>query len=240
MSSFRRYGVAALTVVVAAIAVRLGIWQYHRHESRKAANVMLLAARDLPPLDLSHDVPVAGRRATVRGKFDTRNQVLLRNRVSRQAPGVHVVTLFRTESAAPIWVLRGFVLAANGVNPGPVEPAMTGTVTISGELHQLPVTADGGAPLLSDGDSTWQRFDAAVARARESQAPALLLYLEGGESGPGRLREVEPPVLDNGPHLSYAFQWLAIACASLAFGVLVLRSRRSPAGPEPAPPPRAP
>jgi cytochrome oxidase assembly protein ShyY1 len=38
------------------------------------------------------------------------------------------------------------------------------------------------------------------------------------------------PTLDDGPHLSYAIQWFAIAAAIAAFGVIVMRrgGRASP------------
>lgn len=240
MSRIGQYSVAALTVVVAVVAIRLGVWQLHRLEARKSTNATLLAARAMPPLDLQHDQPVAGRMAVVTGRFEPEGQMLLRNRVSRQAPGVHVITPFRPHEGAPVWVLRGFVPAADGVHPGEIPQPATGEVTITGELHGLPATDDAGAPLIIDSDTTWQRLDAGVATARAPGAAPMILYLAGGTTGPGMIREVEPPVLDNGPHLSYAIQWFAIACAALAFGFLVLRTRRQPYDHSLAPPPAGP
>ncbi|HRP07281.1 MAG TPA: SURF1 family protein [Gemmatimonadales bacterium] len=237
MSRFRRYAVATLTVLVAAVAIRLGIWQLDRLEARKGANAVLLEAREAEPLDLNREAPTAGHQATAMGEFDSGIRLLLRNRVSRQAPGVHVVSLFRTTGGAPVWVLRGFVPAADGVHPAVVPAPTSGEVTISGELQPLPHTDDGGGPLVIDGDTTWQRLDVEAAAGLAPEAAPVILYLAGGEAGPGRLREVEPPILDNGPHLSYAFQWFAIACASLAFGVLVLRTKPVPSDRGPVPPP---
>jgi surfeit locus 1 family protein len=149
-----------------------------------------------------------------------------------------VVTPFRVSgSGRLIWVLRGFVPAADGVRPDSVPQAAHGSQTIRGELHALPVTDDAGRPVVTRGDTTWQRLDAAVARQRRPDAESLVLYLEGGETGPGQLPAVEAPALGNGPHLSYALQWFGIALAILAFGVYGLRwpSGRGRARPHAAP-----
>lgn len=227
-----------LVVLFAAVAVRLGFWQLDRHQARKATNVVLLAARTAPPLDLATDAPLPGRAATATGHFETDGELLLRNRVHNQAPGVHVVTPFRVAgSDAVIWVLRGFVNAADGIRTGPIAAPVQGQVTISGELQQLPVTDNEGQPAVVDGDTSWRRFDSTVAHRRRPDAAPLVLYLAGGETGPGALPAVEPPLLGNGPHLSYVIQWFAIAAAILAFGWWVIRKSagHSASRPHPAP-----
>lgn len=225
-------------LVGAAVAVRLAFWQLDRHHERKAANEVLLAARQAPAIDLGSDDPAAGRMATGRGRFERDGELLLRNRVHNQAPGVHVVTPFRVEGAdRVIWVLRGFAHASDGIRPGEVPPPVPGVVTVLGELQPLPVTENDGQPTVVDGDTTWRRLDAGMAKRRRPEAPPLVMYLSGGVSGPGALPAVEPPVLDNGPHFSYVIQWLAIATALLAFGWWFVRK---PAGREPSPPVQSP
>ncbi len=227
-----------LVVLSAAVAVRLGFWQLDRHQERSARNEVLRAARNAPPIDLATEPATPGRTARATGHFEPTGSVLLRNRVHNQAPGVHVVTPFRLDgSGGEIWVLRGFAHASDGIRTGPIAAPVSGTVVIEGELQALPVTDDAGQPFVVDGDTTWWRFDSAVAKQRRPDAPAMVLYLEGGETGPGALPAVEPPLLDNGPHLSYVFQWFAIAAAILAFGWWVIRkpAGRSPSRSLPAP-----
>jgi surfeit locus 1 family protein len=238
MSRFRRWLFVLLILVLSATAIRLGIWQLDRLAIRRSGNSVLLAARSQPPVDLSLDPGSAGRLAEARGAFEPAGQLLLRSRVHRAAPGVHAVTPFRVSgSERLIWVLRGFVPAADGVQPDSVPQAAHGPVVIRGELHALPVTDDAGRPVVTGGDTTWQRLDAAAARQRRPDAEPLVLYLEGGASGPGRLPAVEAPALDNGPHLSYALQWFGIALAIMVFGVYGLRR---PSGRERARPYAAP
>lgn len=242
MSPVRRVGILVLLVVLAAVAVRLGFWQLDRLAQRRAENRVALAARELPVLELSGVAPgdsqVVGRRVSARGRFLPDGELRLRNRVHREAPGVHVVTPFRLDESggAVLWVLRGFVHAADGVNPPAIPAPVAGEVTLRGVMAGFPVTDDGGRPVAVAGDTTWQRLDSAMVAARRPGALAGYLYLEGGEDGPGRLPAVAPPALDEGPHLSYALQWFGIAAAILGFGVIVLRR----GGRSSAPPPAAP
>jgi surfeit locus 1 family protein len=234
--------VLVLAFGLAAVALRLGVWQLDRLAGRREANAVIAEARALPrrhlgPADL--EALRNGMAVRVTGTFHPAGELLLRNRVHREAPGVHVVTPFRVgDSDRSLWVLRGFALAADGVHPDTVPAPTVGQVTLEGEVHALPVTEDGGQMVISAGDSTWRRLDSAMAAARVPRAAPFLLYLAGGASGPGALPGVEPPQLDEGPHLSYALQWFGIALAIAAFALFIVLRRPSDRGP--APPPGAP
>lgn len=241
MSKFGRLALIGLLLALAAVAVRLGVWQLDRLSQRRATNDVELAARGLPILDLStpgvEDSALAGRRVATRGAFLTGEQLILRSRVHRKAPGVHVMTPFRVAGTdRTLWVLRGFAHAADGASPGVVPDPIPGEVTIRGVMAAFPVTGNGGRPAVSNGDTTWQRLDSAVAMSRFPNALPAYLYLEGEEGGPGQLPAVAPPALDEGPHLSYAIQWFGIAIAIVGFGIIVLRR----GGRSSAPPPEAP
>lgn len=230
-------------VMIAALsigALLLARWQLERLDTRRAANQTLLEARNQPPLDLSltgiDASTVVGRRVIARGSFDPSQQILLRGRVHRAAPGLHVVTAFRIDGTRSIiWVLRGFVSAPDGATPPVDVPSPTaGPVTVEGIAFALPVTDDGGQPLQHDRGLTYRRLDRGVLTARSSSMVDAYLMLAGDAGGPGGLPTVEPPTLDDGPHLYYAIQWFGIALAIAAFGVIVIRrdGRASP-------PPRA-
>lgn len=243
MTPARRWLLTLLAVVLAAGAVRLGIWQLDRLATRRAHNISLQTVRDLPRLVLEEpatlDSLAAGRRIRATGRFLDDGSLLLRNRVHRSAPGVHVVSRFLVDTLdRPIWVLRGFAAAPDGVHPGDVASPVPGVVTIEGDLQPLPVTDDRGGILVSGGDTTWQRLDSAQAVLRDGGAPPFLLYLAGDVNGPGQLPAIEVPPLDDGPHLSYALQWFGIALAILAFAFLIVLRR--PSGRGPAPPDAAP
>ncbi len=229
MSRSLRTLVLALIGALSIGAMLLGRWQLGRLDTRRAANEALLAARALPPVDLSlartDSSDIAGRRVIARGAFDPAQQTLLRGRVHRSAPGLHVVTAFRIEGTSRIlWVLRGFVSSADGATPPDlVTPPVSGTATVRGVAFAIPVTNDSGQVLRHNGATTYRRLDRGVLAARSPNMVDAYLMLDGDASGPGRLPTVALPALDNGPHLYYAIQWFGIALAIATFGVIVIR-----------------
>ena len=229
MSPVRRAALVVAVVSVAAVAVTLGRWQLRRLHARRASNAVLLAARARPPLqlpaDLRHGAAIdSGRRVDAQGHFDTTGQVILRDRVQDDAPGVQVVTPFVLDgNAGVLWVLRGFVRSPDAVTlPDRIAEPADGRVQISGLALAIPVTADRGKPLLHNGATTWQRLDRSVLAGRRDRSLAVYLVLAGDSTGPGRLAVTQPPALTDGPHLSYAIQWFGIALAVLTFGVIML------------------
>lgn len=243
MSRIKRVLLALLVLCLVGLTIRLAMWQWSRHVERQRANTILIEHGALPPLDLTDLPPAAeleGRRVETVGRFSRNGTMLLRSRVHRQAPGLHVVTPFAVAGTdRVIMVLRGFIHSADGVTP-PVSIPLpdSGEVTVQGVAVAFPVTGDSGRPAASTaGDTTWHRLDRGVALGRLPGVLPVYLVLEGGPGGPGRLEAAEPPELDDGPHLSYVVQWLLIGIAIAAFGIMVLRPRddRGPALPPAAP-----
>ena len=239
MSRTRRAALAILIVGFATTALFLGRWQLQRLQSRREVNAALLAARTLPPLDLTAEgpAPLPGRRLSVRGSFDTANQLLLRGRVHDAAPGLEVVTAFHLAgSQRVLWVLRGFVTSPDATTIPQLPPPAPGEVTLTGLAFPVPTTADAGQPLIRGRDTTWRRLDQGTLARRTPGTFDTYLLLAGDSTGPGGLPTVEPPALDDGPHLSYAIQWFGIALAIAAFGVIALRrGDRGSAPPRAAP-----
>lgn len=232
-----------VTIVVAATCFALSAWQFGRRADRVAANRAALLARDLPPLDLNAADPggsVAGRRGVVRGILDHPHTVILRGHLLDGAPGTQVVTPLRLEgSEGAILVHRGFVPAGDATVPDVQIPAPEGVVEFSGTLMLLPRTEDGGQPVAHRGDTTWRRLDRdAMARRLPYRLSEYYLLAAPDSLHAGWPRRLVPPPLDEGPHLSYAIQWIGIGLAVLAFGlVFVLGVGRHTGGPAVPPPP---
>ncbi|HEY3933391.1 MAG TPA: SURF1 family protein [Gemmatimonadales bacterium] len=230
------------SIGAAAVAISLGRWQLRRLAGRKASNAVFVAAQAKPPLDIPRDllpgaVIDSGRRIAAHGVFDPSRQLLLRSRVQNDAPGLEVATpLILDNSAGVLWVIRGFVASPDAVTPPDSIPLpAAGEVTVTGLAFATPITADSGQPLRHNGVNTWERLDRAVVRERATGSLDVYLLLAGDASGPGRLATTPPPVLSNGPHLSYAIQWFGIALAVLLFPMIILWREGRPPGVPPVP-----
>lgn len=242
MSLRARYLLFALALVLAAVFVRLGIWQLSRLHQRRSANAGALKGRAASPVDLNQGAPgtapnLVNRWVVVRGVYDREHEVVLRGHVYQEAPGIEVVTPLRIEGRDDaILVNRGFVPSPDAVTAAIDELNEPGIVTVHGLALPIPASSDSGAPLANDGKVTWRRLDLPALRARSPYPIESVYLLQNPDSAlPHRpIRQPAPP-LDDGPHLSYAIQWFAFALIAVAGGgILALRQ----AGPAPvrAPP----
>lgn len=220
----------ALCLVAAAGFVRLGFWQLGRLEERRAANQLALAARAAPVRDLGAGgaggaVPadaLEGRRVSARGQYDHTNDIVVRGGALQGVPGVYLATPLRlVGSDSAVLVERGFVPAPDAVTVDAGTFAEPGEVTVNGLARRL--DAGGGRPLQGGERTTWAKLDLTALRAtlpypilsisiRQTPDPAL----------PSFPRRLEPPPIDEGPHLSYAIQWFLFAAMAAAFAFLVV------------------
>jgi surfeit locus 1 family protein len=243
MSPRARIVFFVLTLLVAAVCVRLGLWQRSRLQERRAHNAEVAARRGLPVEDvLAAGGTRAERRVRATGTYDAAHEMLLRNQVVREVPGVLVVTPLRlAASDSAVLVIRGFVGAPDGLNaPGLDSLAEAGAKDVEGVALPLEARADSGRPLLRDGRTSWQRLDLAALRERLPYPVLDVAILQAPAPGlPRTPRRQEPRALDEGAHQSYMLQWFAFATIALVTGTIVLRGRRAarwsePTAPEPS------
>jgi surfeit locus 1 family protein len=213
-----RVAAVLLGVGVAAVCVRLGLWQLDRHAERRAWNAQVEARLAAPPLLLTSGIganpadSLAYRRARATGVFAFADQAVDLHRSRRGAPGVFVVTPLRFGDGTGILVNRGWTFAPDGRTAdlgALVEPDSTLVEGVllppAGRLAVRPESLAVGYPL----------FPLVLRRtARPADAPSGLV-------------EAELPPRGSGPHLSYAVQWFAFAgIALVGGGILARRSGR--------------
>lgn len=241
-SPFRgRWLLATIGVaLLCALFLTLGFWQLQRLEQKRAANALILARMQEPPLALSGqaiDPEQANlRRATVRGTYDYSQEIVLRNRTLNEIPGVHVLVPLRIAgSEAAVLVDRGWIPyeMADPTQRAQFRAA-AGEVEVSGILQQSQKRpgsiAPADPPLGPDRPrlDAWHRVD--IPRIQEQiPYPLLPLYLEEDQA-PGepvrRFPRAEPELaLSEGSHLGYAVQWFAFAGILLGGYVLFFRQR---------------
>jgi surfeit locus 1 family protein len=220
-------------LVVAAVCARLGIWQVHRLQQRRAANEVALAARSAPPALLNGkplDPSLVNRRVWVKGHYDHDRDIVLRSRTYAGVPGVEIVSpLIPEGGGTAVLVNRGFVPSPDAVTLDPTtvrEPGVRGVEGIA-----LPLDSSGGAPFQRGAQRTWARLDAPMLRARLPYPIAPFVIRQTPDSALPRIpRRLDPPELDDGPHLSYAIQWFAFSVIALVFAGVFLKQGPSSAG----------
>lgn len=180
------------------------------------------------------------------GEYDASHEFVIHNRLVRELPGVHVITPLRLpEHDTAVLVNRGFVPAPDGITPVGIAFAEPGSVRVRGIAFPVPDQHD-GAPLVTPQGETWRRLDLSAMRARLPYPIADYYVIAQIDSanpvahtirGRGYPIRIDPPPLDEGPHLSYAIQWFLIGGSIVGFGIVfVLRrgwhnpSRTDPAG----------
>ena len=230
MSPWLRRLLMALLLILALGFARLGVWQLSRLHQRRAANLVTLAARSAPPVllpgsALQRPAMLIEHRVIARGRYDHDHDIVLREEALQGVPGVHLVTPLRmTGTDTALLVDRGFVPAPDAVSVEPERLREPGDVVAEGIAAGL--GSGGGKPIVHGGRTTWARLDLAALRSRLPY-PILSVYLRQvpGPGVPSFPRRLDPPAVDEGPHLSYAVQWFLFAGLAVAFAVLVVGRR---------------
>ena len=248
----RRHVIAViLALIVAAVCVRLGIWQLDRLGERRARNAQVAARANAAPVMLTEipadAVPERFRRVRAEGTFDFEHELVLTGRTREGSPGVHIITPLRLDgSGRAVWVNRGWVYAPDAASVDLSRWREPARATIEGYSEHFP--ADQAQPARSESNPrAWRRLDASEIAdvVPYPIAPFYLVALSSHRAGDGDILESGPqanvparltlPALDEGPHKGYAIQWFAFAAIALV-GVSVLiwqdrtaqRRRRDP------------
>jgi cytochrome oxidase assembly protein ShyY1 len=222
----RWVGFSLLAVFFVLLFVRLSFWQMSRLHERRAANAVTRGHLAAPPLTYDELVTLARADASVAtseewravrltGRWDDRATVLVRNRTFDGNNGYEVVTPFRVGGTGPgLLVDRGWIPSGpTSGAPGSVPAAQEGAVTVTARLQPAePERPSGGLPA----GQTLSVSTAAIGRGLSY--PLLPGYANLVSETPapvGAPQVLDGPVLDDGPHLSYAVQWVLFALVAV-------------------------
>jgi len=240
LATSRWLGYLALTVVFACVAALFGLWQWERREAAVAAIEILESNWDLPPAELN-SVLVDGFTSTkewvpvvVFGRYIPKDQVLVRTRPRGGAVGFEVLVPFETVDGQIVVVNRGWVPTGAAQDAPDVLPAPPSTeVSIIGRLKPAEPTLPGrGAPEGQLPSIDLGAFQALVTYTIPT-GYYILLASESPDVSPAPLPATRP-VLDEGPHLSYSFQWFVFGIlAFIGLVVLLRQEAQRDAGVEP-------
>jgi surfeit locus 1 family protein len=228
--------VLGLFGAVALVCARLGVWQMDRLRERRATNAAALAKRSLPPVTIrgsaAADTGLAGRRVTASGWYDVDRAIVLRGRVYQGVPGVEVISpLLLGPERGAVLVNRGFVPTPDAFTIAPDSVREFGPVSVHGLA--LPMGSGKGAPLSRGQETTWAALDLEGLRGRLPYPISPIYIRQLPDSVLPRFpRRLDPPALDDGPHLSYAIQWFSFSLMAIVFGIVIARQKREPQRPE--------
>lgn len=223
-------------LLLCALFLRLGVWQWQRAAYKRALLAAYAAQTARPPVDLNGVLQDATLesfpqylKVRVEGSYDGSRQLLLEDMTHEGAVGYEVLTPFQLTGGPLLLVDRGWV-AATSTNAAP-DVAVTGGIhSIHGILGTLPVPGlrlgKPAAPAAGWPKVLFYPQAADVQRLYGERLMTPILRLDPADAD-GYVREYSPDVgLPPERHLAYAFQWAALGLA--VFGVwLVVNLRRA-------------
>jgi len=218
------------TVLLFALFVSLGRWQWHRGEIKQQAWADFEREMQRAPVDAPPHLDTAPRYQAIRlrGHFDAQRQFLLDNRFFKGNPGYEVLTPFTLVDGRRVLVNRGWI-PFNGFRDRLPDVSLSSAsladeITVTGRLDELPAggLASGRAPPGTD--ASWPKLTSFPTH--EELEGALREKLERRivvmNAGPDNLEhEWAPPGLAPERHFSYAIQWwgFALVLLVLYFGL---------------------
>ena len=220
----------ALAIGAAALFVRLGLWQVSRLHERQAHNATVAAQRLDPPVEFSalpRDTGAAHYRAAhIEGRYDYAHEIVLAGRLRQGSPGVELLTpVFAAGSDTAVLVNRGWVYSPDASSVDLTHWHEGDSAHVSGYVETYP--ADEGVTMSAFGPRVVRRASRSeiAAKIPYPVAPYFLIMTSDttGRDHPARRTE---PVLDEGPHRSYAIQWFAFALIAIGGAAFVVFRER--------------
>jgi cytochrome oxidase assembly protein ShyY1 len=213
--SRRWAGYLALALLFAAVCAGLGTWQVARRDEARAEIATVEANFDAAPVPIDEALPrldsFRGNQkwlpVEMSGTYLIDEELLVRNRPLNANPGFEVLTPLQLADGSVFIVNRGWVPTGQRQDrPDVVPSAPTGPVTViarlkAGEPNLAGRSASGDQVATINLTEIAKRLDAPTytgaygLMASEDPAPAE------------RPTAIAKPAEDEGPHLSYAFQW---------------------------------
>ena len=218
--------IIALGLVV--LCIWAANWQYTRGVDRHARNNVIEERIARSPIELSardaDPVNNEWQSVSANGRFDSNQQILLRNRYSEGKYGYEVLTLFTSNSGEKFWVDRGWVQAgATATTPPEVTKVPEADVSITGRFR-LDSSLPRGSffALPGDGQGLVSELNA------QSQLDTEEFYIDLLSGSDPSLTPAVPaqlPPLSDGPHMAYALQWLFFG-GLIVYGRILIRRTR--------------
>lgn len=213
--SRRWLGYLALVVVFAIACVCLSAWQVARRDEARADIARVEANWDSPARPLAEVLPQLDSfdaddkwvRVTLTGQYLVDEELLARGRPLDGNPGFEQLVPFQLSDGTVFIVDRGWLATGNEQDLPDTDPAPpTGTVTVVVRLKAgEPTVAGRSAP---EGQIATINLPTIAELVGQPTFTGAYGLLDTEDPAAARPTAVSKPVADEGPHLSYAFQWI--------------------------------
>ena len=215
---------ALLLIFLCIIAAQ---WQYHRGQSRSIQNSIIIRNETLPALTKGEIADIDSQRDQWRtvelsGTFDSRHQLLIRNRYSQGRLGFEVLNLFRTD-VGNFWLDRGWVVAGkDAATPPTISTLPTMPLTIQARIRSEDISKQVEGSFFA---SLPSKKIVNLTSAQGVEAAPYYLDLLPTNASISPLTAIDLPELSNGPHFAYALQWLFFALIILVGRIAIFREK---------------
>ena len=214
-----------MAVIFAVACVLLSRWQFGRHQETIAANSLVnhnynataVAPSVLLPSKSSYVARYEWRTVALTGEYLPTKELLVRDRVLGNNPGFEVLTPFRETNGDIFIVDRGWVpIGRKQTAPDFVPPAPTGPAHVAARIQQSETVLPGRVAPAGQISEINLPTAARVMGITGAYTGAYGLLASESPKPASRPIAAAKPILDSGPFLSYAFQWILFALAGFA------------------------
>jgi len=219
------FTLSLILITLAALFLRLGMWQLDRRAEKEDLFARFATA---PSLGLEQALANGQEFARIEafGRYDATRHLLLDNRIWNGRAGVHALTPFQLSDGRWLLVNRGWLPLPPDRSSLPDVPTEPAARTIQGRLAAPPAAG----PRLGEADVlvsdrwpqllTYFDLDSAGA-ALNVPLQRWIVQLDADDPSGFGDRQWSPAVMEPAVHGAYAFQWMALATAALVIWVFL-------------------
>ena len=207
----RWIALTAFLLIMIYLFIRLSDWQFDRYNTRIQDNEITTTALNSEPIKLTDLSQVSElkdwQKVSLKGEFMDSDAKLLRRQYLESSLGFWVITPLKLDNDQVILVNRGWIpIAESSTSQQEIPSSPQGDVTIIGYVQTLKDTRSEpeDLPLNQINHLNSTNF---------SSQPLSTNFLQLASMSPmdNQVAIIPLPELSNGPHFSYAIQWILFA-----------------------------
>ena len=213
----------------------LSQWQWRRLHQRVAYNSVIVQNQSQSPVPLEKVISPSGSNFTLdnslqwrpiefHGTWDVAHQVLVRKQSYASNLGFWVVTPLTSTSGLTVLVNRGWIAAGNSaINSPAIAKPPAGQVKVVGRARIVSPRAKARPNDLPIGQVDAIQPKEVVPNTRIVADTYLELTASDPQSMTSDLQPILAPEIDEGPHRSYALQWIFFAIMTVIGWIILVR-----------------